>query len=147
MQQKLALILTRARQSSNQFSGMTSIVGHKCGLRLVWFCICTKQCVLQPALFLEAQLGEHQPRVNKQHYVLLIILNKNVDTNMTLSSRWFMKNAMTAELSFILVCLRCTRLEEALVRPIIGGRTEKPVTRIYMTNEEGQHGETPTNES
>lgn len=29
--------------------------------------------------------GEHQPRVNKQHYVLLIILNKNVDTNMTLS--------------------------------------------------------------
>lgn len=29
--------------------------------------------------------GEHQPQVNKQHYVLLIILNKNVDTNMTLS--------------------------------------------------------------
>lgn len=34
-------------------------------------------------------------------------------------------------------CLCCTHLEEALVRPIIGGRTEKPVTRMYMTNEEG----------
>lgn len=29
--------------------------------------------------------GEHQSRVNKQHYVLLIIPNKNVDTNMTRS--------------------------------------------------------------
>ena len=29
--------------------------------------------------------GEHQSPVNKQHYVLLIILNKNVDTNMTCS--------------------------------------------------------------
>lgn len=30
---------------------------------------------------------------------------------MTPSSRWFMKNAMTAELSFSSVCRRCTRLE------------------------------------
>lgn len=29
--------------------------------------------------------GEHQPRVNKQHYAFLIILNKYVDTNMTRS--------------------------------------------------------------
>lgn len=40
---------------------------------------------------------------------------------------------------FYSVGLCCTRLEEALVRPIIGGRTEKPVTRLCMTNEEGQH--------
>lgn len=36
---------------------------------------------------------------------------------------------------FYSVCLCCTHLEEAPVRPIIGGMTEKPVTRIYMTNE------------
>lgn len=87
MQQKLALILTRARQSSNQFRGMTSLVGHECGSgwRHVRRCISTKQCVLQPAMFLEAPLGEHQPQGNKQHYVFLIILNKYVDTNMTRS--------------------------------------------------------------
>lgn len=38
---------------------------------------------------------------------------------------------------FFPVCLCCTHLEEALVQPIIGGRTEKPVTRIHMTNEGG----------
>ena len=133
MQQKLALILTRGT-AQQQLSAMTSIVGHKCGFeaRLPLY-LYKAMCFLAVS-----RNGEHQPRVNKQHYVLLMIRNKNVDTNMTPSSRWFMKKVMTAELSFILSVCAAHVWREAPVRPIIGGRTEKPVTRIYMTNEEGQ---------
>lgn len=49
-----------------------------------------------------------------------------------------MKNHVTTELSFIPVCfLWRAHLEGAPVQPIIGGRTEGPVTRVYMTNERG----------
>lgn len=68
MQQKLALILTRgtARQ---QLSAMTSIVGHKCGFeaRLPLYLYKAMRCLAV------SRNGEHQPRVNKEHYILLII--------------------------------------------------------------------------
>lgn len=139
MQQKLALILTRARQSSNQFSEMTSLVEHtvcKCSLRKGLVPYLYKAICFTAQTVSGSSAGEHQPRVNKQHYVLLIILNKNVNTNMTLfhpDDLW----RMFWQLNCLFFSLCCTHLEEALVQPIIGGRIEIPVTQIYMTNEEG----------
>lgn len=55
----------------------------------------------------------------------------------TLSSRWFMKSVLTAEF-FCGACLRRRHVwsKPRSIRPIIGGRTAKPVTQIYVTNEE-----------
>ncbi len=51
----------------------------------MWFEARLAQYLYKARTASPSSAGEHQPRVNMQHYVPLIILNKNVDTNMTLS--------------------------------------------------------------
>lgn len=117
--------------------------GHKHGLGFsrVWLRISGQQmCFTAPPLpffFLGSSAGEHQPGVNKRHYVPLIILNKYVDTNMTRSPPDDLWRAFWQLNSFVQpVCAADIWRELRSIRPIIGGRTAKSVTQIYMTNEE-----------
>lgn len=89
------------------------------------------------ARFSGSSAGEHQPGVNTRDYVLLIILNKYVDTNMTRSPPDDLWRAFWQLNSFVRpVCAADIWRELRSIRPIIGGRTAKPVTQIYMWNEE-----------
>ena len=63
---------------------------------------------------------------------------QNMNTTVTLSrpdDLWSVLWQLTCLFS-VRLCRHTHLQEEALVRPIIGGTTAKPVTGIYMTNEE-----------
>lgn len=91
-----------------------------------------KMCFTVP-VFLEAQhWGNISPGVNKRHYVLLIILNKYVAANMTRSHPDDLWRAFLTA-GFLLCSLSAPQTfgrKLRSTRPIIGGRTEKPVTQI-----------------
>lgn len=112
------------------------------GCRHVWPCISTKQCVLQPAVFLEAQLGNISP---KQATLCHSDYSKQICD--TLSSRWFMKRVMTAELPFIqYVCAAHIWRKHWSGQLLVAGQRNLSLGCSWQMKK-GQHGETPADES
>lgn len=114
--------------------------GHKRGFGFsrVWLRISTQQMCFT-ARFFSWKLSWGTSAWGKQAALCPSDYSKQICGHKydTLSSRWFMKSVLTAEF-FCGACLRRRHVwsKPRSIRPIIGGRTEKPVTHIYVTNEE-----------
>lgn len=139
----------RARQSSNQFSEMTSLVGHKCGL--VWG---TSGSVSPPSnVFYSPQCFEKlswgTSAASKQATLCLSDYSKQICGHKydTLSSRWFMKNVMTAELSFIQsACAAHIWRKHWSGQLSVAGERNLSLGCTWQMKK-GQHSKTPTDES